>query len=134
MLQVNLYSSIELRHLVIWSLNRKALDILTDDWKTTFNLMPLLQVRNISISCLFTWVDIFAKNSKDTVTIIIIIIIIKIIISAADKTQYFVHLSFKSTLQLINVISSDIQKLHKAQQLLHFLEFHYLHQLHCCLT
>ena len=30
---------------------------------------------------------------------------------AADKTQYFVHLSFKSTLQLIKGISSDLQKL-----------------------
>ena len=28
-----------------------------------------------------------------------------------DKTQYFVHLSFNSTLQLINEISSDLQKL-----------------------
>ena len=30
-----------------------------------------------------------------------------------DKTQYFVHLSFNSTLQLINGISSDLQKLLK---------------------
>ena len=37
----------ELGHLGIWSLNRKALDMLTDDLKTTFNLMSLLQVRNI---------------------------------------------------------------------------------------
>ena len=37
MLQVNLYSSIELGHLGIWSLNRKALDILTDIFlKTTY--------------------------------------------------------------------------------------------------
>ena len=32
---------------------------------------------------------------------------------AADKTQYFVHLGFSSTLQLINGISSDLQKLLK---------------------
>ena len=38
-----------------------------------------------------------------------------IIISApaADKTQHFVHLSFNSILQLINDISSDLQKLLK---------------------
>ena len=65
-LHVNLYSRIELRHLGIWSLNRKALDILTDDFKTTFTLISLLQVRNISVSCLFTWRDIFPKNSNDT--------------------------------------------------------------------
>ena len=28
-----------------------------------------------------------------------------------DKTQCFVHLRFNSTLQLVNVISSDLQKL-----------------------
>ena len=33
--------------------------------------------------------------------------------SAANKTQYFVHLSFNSTLQLINGISSDLHKLLK---------------------
>ena len=32
---------------------------------------------------------------------------------AADKTQYFVHLIFNSTLQLINDISSDFRKLLK---------------------
>ena len=31
----------------------------------------------------------------------------------ADKTQYFVHLSFNSTFQIINGISSDLQKLGK---------------------
>ena len=30
---------------------------------------------------------------------------------SSDKTQYFFHLSFNSTLQLINCISSDLQKL-----------------------
>ena len=30
---------------------------------------------------------------------------------AADKTKYFVYLSFISTLQLINDISNDLQKL-----------------------
>ena len=38
-----------------------------DDLKTTFNLMSLLQVRNISISCLFTWRDIFPRTLEDTV-------------------------------------------------------------------
>ena len=33
---------------------------------------------------------------------------------AADKTNYFIHLSFNSTLQLINGISSDLQKLLKS--------------------
>ena len=40
-------------------------------------------------------------------------LIVKIILSllpAADKTQCFVHISFNSTLQLINGISSDLQK------------------------
>ena len=62
-----IYSSIELRHLGISSLNQKALDILTNDLKTTFSLMSLLQVRNISMSYLFTWRDIFPKSSKGTV-------------------------------------------------------------------
>ena len=34
-------------------------------------------------------------------------------LAPAEKTQYFVHLSFSSTLQLINGISSDLQKLLK---------------------
>ena len=33
--------------------------------------------------------------------------------AVADKAQYFVHLSFNSTLQLINHSSSDLQKLLK---------------------
>ena len=33
--------------------------------------------------------------------------------SAVDKTQYFFHLSFNFTLQLINGISRDLQKLRK---------------------
>ena len=32
-------------------------------------------------------------------------------VPAADKTQYFAHLSFNSILQLINRVSSDLQKL-----------------------
>ena len=32
---------------------------------------------------------------------------------AADKAQYFIHLSFNSPLQFINGISSDLQKLLK---------------------
>ena len=34
-------------------------------------------------------------------------------LAVADKAQYFVHLSFNSTLQLINHSSSDLQKLLK---------------------
>ena len=34
-------------------------------------------------------------------------------VPASEKTQYFVHLSFNSTLLLINSISSDLQKLLK---------------------
>ena len=53
-------------------------------------------------------------------------LIVKIILSslaltlstpATAKTQFFVHLSFNSTFQLINAISSDLQKLE-------LLEFH----------
>ena len=39
--------------------------------------------------------------------------LILFLLPAADKTQYFVHLSFNSSLQLINRISSDRQKLLK---------------------
>ena len=52
--------------------------------------------------------------------------------TAAVKTQYFAHLSLNSTLQLIYGISSDPQNhlnILMAQQFLHFLEFHSLHQL-----
>ena len=38
---------------------------------------------------------------------------ISLSLPSAEKTQYFVHLSFNSTLQLINGISSDLQKLLK---------------------
>ena len=36
-----------------------------------------------------------------------------LLLPAADKTQRFVHLSFNSNLQLVNGISSDLQKLLK---------------------
>ena len=49
MLHVNLYSSIELRHLGISSLNQKVLDILTDDLKTTFNLTFLVVMQNSNL-------------------------------------------------------------------------------------
>ena len=45
-------------------LEPKAVDILTDDLKTTFNLISFLQVPNISISCLFTWRNIFHKTLR----------------------------------------------------------------------
>ena len=50
----------------------------------------------------------------------VVSLIVKIVLSelasalsapAAAKTQYFIHLSFNSTLQLISGISSDLQKL-----------------------
>ena len=37
---------------------------------------------------------------------------LSLLLLAAEKTQYFVHLSFNSTFQLTNGISSDLQKLH----------------------
>ena len=39
---------------------------------------------------------------------------------AADKIQYFVHLSFNSTLQLINGISSDLHKLINCTEIIAF--------------
>ena len=51
---------------------------------------------------------------------------------AADKTQYFAYLSFNSTLHLsmaFRLISKNYLNILMAQQLLHFLKFHSLHQL-----
>ena len=47
------------------------------------------------------------------VKIILLLLTLSLTLSApaADKTQYFVQLNFNSTLQLINCISRDIQKL-----------------------
>ena len=47
--------------------------------------------------------------------IILLLLTLSLTLSApaSEKTQYFVHLSFNSTLKLINGISSDIQKLVK---------------------
>ena len=39
--------------------------------------------------------------------------LILFLLPAADKTQYFAHLSFNYTLQLINRISTNFQKLLK---------------------
>ena len=54
-------------------------------------------------------------GSNNFVSLIVKIILLELASSLSapvtDKTQYFVHLSFNSTLQLINVISSDLQKL-----------------------
>ena len=63
------------------------------------------------------------------VKIILLELPIVLSLPAAAKTQCFVHLCFKSTLQLINGILSDLQNyldILMAQQLLHFLEFHQL--------
>ena len=54
-----------------------------------------------------TWFYVF--DSKNN----IIKISISIVTPAVAKKQCFVHLSFNSTLQLINHISSDLQKLLK---------------------
>ena len=48
-----------------------------------------------------------------TVKIILSALITVLTAPAADKTQYFVHLTFNSKLQLINGISSEFQKLLK---------------------
>ena len=48
----------------------------------------------------------------------------------ADKTQYFVHLSFNSTLQLLHDNSSDLQKLLKyiiGTAIVSFKKFHSFH-------
>ena len=47
------------------------------------------------------------------VKIILLRLSLALSMSFADKTQYFVHLSFNSILQLINDISRDHQKLLK---------------------
>ena len=46
---------------------------------------------------------------------ILLILSLALVLSlqAVDKTQYFVHLSFNSILQLINSISSDLQEYFK---------------------
>ena len=61
--------------------------------------------------------DKVTTGTYNFVSLIAKIILLALILSApaAVKTQYFVHLSFSSTLQLINGISSDCK-----QQLLHF--------------
>ena len=54
-------------------------------------------------------------------------LLISFSLRAADKTQYFVHLSFSSTFQLNDSISSDPQKLLKyfnGTEIVKFLEFH----------
>ena len=51
---------------------------------------------------------------------------------AAEKIQYFLHLSFNCSFQLINGISCDLQKLLKyfnGTAIVAFLKFHLLHQL-----
>ena len=47
------------------------------------------------------------------IILISFLLLITFSIPAADRTQYFVHLSFKSTLQLLRGILRDIQKLLK---------------------
>ena len=54
-------------------------------------------------------------------------LLISFSLRAADKTQYFVHLSFSSTFQLNDSISIDPQKLLKyfnGTEIVIFLEFH----------
>ena len=47
------------------------------------------------------------------ITIISLSLLLRLSLSAADKTQYFFHQGFNSTLPLINGILSDLQKLLK---------------------
>ena len=51
---------------------------------------------------------------------------------ATAKRQYFVHFSFNSTLQLINCISSDFQKLLKYCNDTAFVVFFRIPSLLCC--
>ena len=45
------------------------------------------------------------------ILVILLVLSLALSLPVADKMQYFVHFSFNSTLQLINGISSDLQKI-----------------------
>ena len=95
--KIILTAAIELKQLSIWSLNQKVLEILTDDLKATFNLMFLLQLRNISISCLFTWRDIFPKISTDTVISFLVELSLTFFLVINNLCKNFsTHLSMKN--------------------------------------
>ena len=63
------------------------------------------------------WLSLVDKVTTGTynfVCLIVEIILLALLsLPAADKTQYFVNFSVNSTLQLINCISNDLQKLLK---------------------
>ena len=42
---------------------------------------------------------------------ILLLLLLSLSLPFADKTQFFVHLSFISTLEIINAILTDLQKL-----------------------
>ena len=81
-----------------------------------------------------------AYNFVSLIVKIILLALLLLLISfslpATVETQYFVHLSFNSTLQLINGISSNLQKLLKyfnGTAIATFLKFHFHYQLQCFL-
>ena len=62
---------------------------------------------------LLSFADKVTTGTYNFLCWILKIILELVSLPAAGKTQYFVHLSFNSALQLINSISSDLQKLLK---------------------
>ena len=67
---------------------------------------------------LMSLADIVGTGTCNFVSLIVKIILLALslllvsfLLTATDKSQYFFHLSFNSTLKLINGISSDFQKL-----------------------
>ena len=98
-------------------------------------ILQILLLRNF-VNFLLSLADKVTTGTYDFVILIIKIILLESILlllfpPAADKTQYFVYLRFNSTLQLMafRKISKNYLNILMAQQLLHFLEFYYLHHL-----
>ena len=61
------------------------------------HLMSFLQVRNFSISCLFTWGDIFPKNSKDTIISFLVELSFSFFLSINNLSKNFLmHLLMKN--------------------------------------
>ena len=85
-------------------------------------------------------VDKVTTATSNFMTLIVKIVLLELVFAlsakAEDKMQYFVHLSYISTLQLINGISSDPQKLFiyfKSTATVAFSDFPLLHQFYCFL-
>ena len=66
---------------------------------------------------LLSLADKVTTGRYNFVSLIVKVVLVELVFAlsapAADKAQYFVHLIFNSTLQLINGNSSDLQKLLK---------------------